>query len=311
VVGHRHRDDDVHRSVTTRSDPRWLGTALGLIAALMVGELVVGFLANSLALLSDAAHLVTDAAALALALVAIRLARRPPGGWFTYGLRRAEILSAQVNGITLLLLAAWLAYGAVRRLVHPPEVAGGAVLVTALVGTAVNVAATWCVARADRRNLNIRGAYLHMLTDLAAFIATAIAGLVILLTGFTRADAIASLVVVALMAYAGLGLVRASGRILLEGAPADLDPARIGTEMAALPGVAEVHDLHVWEISSGAPALSAHVLVAPTLDCHGVRANLERMLRERYELTHTTLQVDHAAPRTYRIGKPPSPGRPS
>jgi cobalt-zinc-cadmium efflux system protein len=306
VGGHRHADEGVHPSVTARSDPRWLGIALGLIAALMVGELVVGFLANSLALLSDAAHLVTDVAALALALVAIRLARRPAGGWFTYGLRRAEILSAQVNGITLLLLAAWLAYGAVRRLVHPPSVAGGAVLVTALVGAAVNVAATWSVARADRRSLNIRGAYLHLLTDLAAFIATAIAGLVILLTGFNRADAIASLVVVALMAYAGLGLVRDSGRILLEGAPAGLNPARIGTEMAAVSGVAEVHDLHVWEISSGAPALSAHVLVAPTLDCHRVRADLERMLRERYELTHTTLQVDHAAPRIFGIGKRPA-----
>jgi cobalt-zinc-cadmium efflux system protein len=303
VGGHRHGDADQHGAVSTGSDPRWLAGALSLIVALMAGEFVVGLVAHSLALLSDAAHLLTDAAALVLALVAIRLARRPAQGWFTYGLKRTEIISAEINGVTLLLLGAWLAYSAIRRLIEPMPVAGGAVLVTALVGATVNVAATWCVGRADRRSLNIRGAYQHLLTDLAAFIATAIAGLVVLLTGFTRADAIASLVVVALMARAGVGLVRASGRILLEGAPAGLDPTRIGTEMAALPGVTEVHDLHVWEISSGSPALSAHVLVAPTLDCHRVRADLELLLRERYSLTHTTLQVDHAEPRIYRIGK--------
>jgi cobalt-zinc-cadmium efflux system protein len=292
-----------HGRVGADADRRWLGAALGLILALMAGEAVVGVLANSLALLSDAAHLLTDAGALVLALVALRLARRPPGGGYTYGLKRAEILSAQANGITLLLLAAWLAYEAARRLLDPPSVSGGAVLITALVGIAVNLAATWCVRRADRRSLNIRGAYLHLLTDLAAFVATALAGLVVLLTGFTRADAIASLVVVALMIHAGVGLVRDSGRILLEAAPAGLDPTRIGTEMAAHPGVAEVHDLHVWEISSGSPALSAHVLVPPALDCHQVRSDLEGMLRDKYEVTHTTLQVDHAQPSVLRIGR--------
>ena len=298
-VGHGHG----HERVSADADRRWLGAALGLILALMAGEAVVGVLANSLALLSDAAHLLTDAAALLLALVALRLARRPPSGGYTYGLKRAEILSAQANGITLLLLAAWLSYEAVRRLLDPPPVSGGAVLITALIGIAVNLAATWCVGRADRRSLNIRGAYLHLMTDLAAFIATAVAGLVMLLTGFTRADAIASLVVVALMIHAGVGLVRDSGRILLEAAPAGLDPTRIGTEMAAHSGVVEVHDLHVWEISSGSPALSAHVLVAPALDCHQVRGDLERLLQETYQLTHTTLQVDHAQPSVHNIGQ--------
>ncbi len=292
-----------HGRAGADTDRRWLGLALALILALMTGEAVVGVLANSLALLSDAAHLLTDAAALVLALVALRLARRPPSGDYTYGLKRAEILSAQANGITLLLLAAWLAYEAVRRLWDPPPVSGAAVLITALIGVAVNVIATWCVRRADRRSLNIRGAYLHLLTDLAAFIATAIAGLVVLLTGFSRADAVASLVVVALMVHTGLGLVRDSGRILLEAAPAGLDPSRIGAEMAAHPAVAEVHDLHVWEISSGSPALSAHVLVAPGLDCHQVRSDLERILREEHDISHTTLQVDHAQPSVLRIGR--------
>jgi len=302
---HEHESGTTHHHgrVGTGADRRWLGAALALIVALMAGEAVVGLLANSLALLSDAAHLLTDAAALVLALIALRLAQRPAVGGYTYGLKRAEILSAQANGITLLLLSAWLGYEAVRRLVSPPAVAGVAVLVTAMVGVAVNLAATWCVRRADRRSLNIRGAYLHLLTDLAAFIATAIAGLVILLTGYTRADALASLVVVALMIHAGVGLVRDSGRILLEAAPAGLEPSRIGTDMAAHPGVAEVHDLHVWEITSGSPALSAHVLVEPSLDCHRVRSELEQLLRERYELNHTTLQVDHAQPTVLRIGR--------
>ena len=265
-------------------------------------EVIVGITVNSLALLSDAAHMLTDAGALALAVVALQLARRPPRGGFTFGLRRAEILSAQANGITLLLLAAWLGYHAVSRLIEPEAVDGGPVLVTALAGIVVNLAVAWMVRRADRRSLNVEGAYQHIITDLAAFVATAVAAVVILATGFDRADPIASLLVVALMVRSGVGLVRDSGRILLEAAPAGLDPARIGRDMAAYPGVVEVHDLHVWEITSGAPALSAHVIVAPARDCHDLRLDLERLLQERYGLTHTTLQVDHAQPTLHRIG---------
>jgi cobalt-zinc-cadmium efflux system protein len=245
--------------------------------------------------------MLTDAAALALALVALQLAKRPARGGFTYGLRRAEILSAQANGLSLLLLAAWLAYEAVTRLVYPGRVAGLPILLTALVGVAINLVATWLVGRADRRSLNVEGAFQHLVTDLAAFVATAVAGLIILLTGFRQADAIASLVVVALMIKAGVGLVRDSGRVLLEAAPAGIAPDLVGRELAACPGVVDVHDLHVWEITSGAPALSAHVIVQPAQDCHQLRLNLERLLRERYALTHTTLQVDHAQPTVHRI----------
>jgi cobalt-zinc-cadmium efflux system protein len=158
----------------------------------MAGEVVVGVIAGSLALLSDAAHMLTDAASIVLALVAIGLAARPPKGGYTYGLKRAEILSAQANGVTLLVLAGWLGYEAIRRLISPPPVAGGLVLGTALVGIAVNLAATWCLSKANRSSLNIEGAFQHILTDLFAFIATAVAGLVLVLTGFTRADAIAT-----------------------------------------------------------------------------------------------------------------------
>lgn len=285
---------DHGHGVSVDADRRYLALALALILAFMAGEVVVGVAASSLVLLSDAAHMLTDAAAIVLALVAMRLAAKPPRGGFTFGLRRAEILSAQANGVTLLLLAAWLAYEGVRRLIEPPEVTGSLVLVTALVGVAVNLAATWLIGRANRRSLNVEGAFQHILNDLFAFVATAVAGLVMVLTGFARADAIATFVVVALMVKAGVGLVRDSGRIFLEAAPSGLPPADVGSAMAAQAGVAEVHDLHVWEITSGMPAASAHVLVSAEHDCHAVRGELERLLAADYGITHTTLQVDHA-----------------
>lgn len=277
------------------ADRRYLVGALALIVAYMVGEVVAGLLSGSLALISDAAHMLTDAAALLVALIAMRLAARPPTGGFTYGLRRVEILSAQANGITLLLLAAYFVYAAVVRLITPPEVAGGAVVVTALIGIAVNIAATWLVGKANRASLNVEGAFQHLLNDLYAFIATAVAGLVVLLTGFARADAIAALVVAALMARAGVRLVRDSGRIFLEAAPPGLDLAAVGAKLAAVPQVTEIRDLHVWEITSTMPAASVHALVEPGRDCHAIRAQLEEILATDYAITHTTLQVDHAA----------------
>jgi cobalt-zinc-cadmium efflux system protein len=279
--------------VAADADRRWLVTALTLIVAFMAAEVSVGFLAHSLALISDAAHMLTDAASIILALTAMRLAAQPARGGYTYGLKRAEILSAQANGITLLVLSAWLGYEAIRRLIAPPDVTGVLVLVTALAGVAVNLAVTWAISRANRTSLNVEGAYQHILTDLFGFIATAIAGAVVIATGFSRADAIASLVVVVLMVRAGAGLVRQSGRIFMEAAPAGTDPDAIGDRLAAVRDVAEVHDLHVWTITSGQPALSAHVLVVPGCDCHGVRRALQRMLREEYQITHATLQVDH------------------
>jgi cobalt-zinc-cadmium efflux system protein len=278
------------------ADARWLSAALALILAFMAGEVVAGLAAHSLALISDAAHMLTDAASIALVLITARLAARPPAGGYTYGLKRTEIMSAQANGITLVLLAAWFTYTAIRHLVRPPAVTGGTVLGVALAGVAVNLVATLLIARAGAhgQSLNLKGAYRHILTDLYAFIATAVAGLIILLTGFARADAIATLIVVALMVHAGSGLIRESGRIFLEAAPAGLSPASVGAAMAARPHVAEVHDLHIWEITSGEPAASAHVLVAPGEDCHAVRADLEAFLSDEYGITHATLQVDHA-----------------
>ena len=290
------------------SDARRLSAALALILAFMVAEIVAGLAAHSLALLSDAAHMLTDAASIALVLITMKLAVRPPGGRYTYGLRRTEILSAQANGITLIVLAVWLAYEAVRRLISPPAVTGGAVIVVALAGVAVNAVTTLFVTRASRgsqRSLNLEGAFQHLLTDVYGFVATAVAGAIIVVTGFARADAIASLIVVVLMLVAGTGLVRDSGRIFLEAAPAGLTPATIGAALVRQPNVTEVHDLHVWEISSDLPAASAHVLVAPGQDCHAVRAGLEALLSRDYGITHTTLQVDHA-PDLLTVGPPPA-----
>jgi len=298
--GHDHaRGHAAHaHGIQPGSDGRWLAAAGALIVAFMIGEVIAGIAAHSLALLSDAAHMLTDAASIGLALVTMKVAARPPQGGYTYGLRRMEILSAQANGITLVLLAIWLGYEAVRRLIAPHPVTGGLMLGVALAGVVVNLAAAALIARAarpaggKRTSMNVEGAFAHVLTDLYAFIATAVAAVVVLATGFSRADPIATLVVVALMLRAGLGLIRASGRIFLEAAPYGMDLAELGSAMAGRPCVAEVHDLHVWEITSGMPAASAHVLVATGEDCHGVRADLELLLAGR-GITHATLQVDH------------------
>ena len=275
------------------ADSRRLAIALALIVSFMCVEVVVGILAGSLALLSDAAHMLTDAGALALALVAIRLTRRPAAGAMTYGLGRSEIVAAAINGTTLLVLGLLFVYESVRRLIDPHPVEGGAVLVVAIVGVVVNLVATGVLAGANRESLNVEGAFQHILTDLAAFVATAIAGAVILLTGFERADGIAALFVAALMLSAAYKLLRESGRVFLEASPRGLDPEQIGLRMAGLAGVTEVHDLHIWEVTSGFPSMSAHVLVGRDVDCHDVRRSLERILHDEFEIDHTTLQVDH------------------
>jgi cobalt-zinc-cadmium efflux system protein len=292
MSGHHHHDHGHSHAPADASAAR-LRIALALLLGLMAVEVAAGIASSSLALLSDAAHMLTDAGALALALVAIRLSRRPASGAMTFGFRRTEILSAQFNGATLLVLGLLIVVEGVRRLFEPPSVEGGVVLVVALVGVVVNLAATWVLHGADRSSLNVEGAFQHVLTDLVAFIATAIAGFVILLTGFDRADGIASLFVAAVMLRAAWGLLRDSGRIFLEAAPRGLDVDAIGRAMVAQPGVSEVHDLHVWEVSSGFVALSAHVQVGRDNDCHAARRELERLLHDTYEIEHTTLQVDH------------------
>jgi cobalt-zinc-cadmium efflux system protein len=299
-----------HGAHAGEGDRQKLMLVLALIVAFMLVEVVAGALVHSLALLSDAAHMLADAGAIALSLFAIGLAARPARGAMTYGLGRAEVLSAQFNGATLLVLALLIVVEGISRLINPAHVGGSTVLVVALAGIAVNLAATRILAGANRSSMNIEGAFQHLLTDLAAFAFTAIAGILIITTGFTRADGIASLLIAAIMLRAAYGLLRDSGRVFLEAAPKGVDPDEIGRTLAAREGVSEVHDLHVWEVSSGFPALSAHVLVGADTDCHAVRRELEALLKEQFGLEHTTLQVEHQHDQLIAIG-PAEPDPPA
>ena len=285
-VGHAH-------GVSREAKPGWLVVALAVNLVFMAGEVVVGLIANSVALISDAAHMLTDAGAIALALAAVRLAQRPPSGRYTFGFKRGEILSAQLNGASLLVLAAVIGWESIGRLFSPSEVEGSFVIVVGLVGAGANGVAAWALARANRASLNVEGAFLHNLYDLFSSLAAAVAGVVIVVAGFNEADPIAALVVCVLMVRAGWGLLRDSARVLMEGTPKGMDAEEIGQALAGHPGIREVHDLHVWEVTSGFPALAAHVLVPPGDDCHARRRELERLLAERFGIEHTTLQVDH------------------
>ncbi len=284
--------------VSSDADRRYLWTALLLLGAFMVGEVVVAFASKSLVLLSDAGHMLSDVGAIGAALWAMRLAARPAAGVWTFGWKRAEIVSAALNGITLLVVSGVVAFEAVRRLVDPPETEGGPVLVVALVGVAVNLVAAWVLARANRSSLNVEGAFKHLLTDLYGFIGTAIAGLVIIVTGFTRADPIASLVVVALMVHAAWGLLRDSGRILLEVAPESTDLDDIRSHLLREPHVHDIHDLHVWTVTSALPALSAHIVVDDSCftDGHAPQLldELQACLVGHFDVEHSTFQLEPA-----------------
>jgi cobalt-zinc-cadmium efflux system protein len=275
------------------ADRRWLTLALALIAGFMGVEVIAGLLAGSLALLSDAAHMLTDAACIGLALVAARLAARPAAGAFTFGLGRAEILSAQVNGAALFLLAGAIAIEGVRRLGSPPDVKGAVVVAVGAAGALVNVGAFWALSRSERRSLNVEGARAHVLADLYGSVAAIAAGTVIAVGGPPQVDAVAALTVAALMLRSGWSLLRHSTRVLLEAAPPSIDPQEVGHTLAGMPGIIEIHDLHVWEVTSGFVAVAAHVVVAPGDDCHLRRRELQSVLHERFGIGHTTLQVDH------------------
>ncbi|MDA8184086.1 MAG: cation diffusion facilitator family transporter [Acidimicrobiales bacterium] len=292
---HQHRGGHSH-VVSSGSDVRYLAVALVLIVAFMVAEVVVAALASSLALLADAGHMLADVGALGTSIGAARLAARPARGRWTFGWKRAEVLSAAINGITLVVVAALVIFEAVRRLISPGPVDGQAVLIVALVGVAVNLAASTVLSRADRSSLNVEGSFRHILTDLYGFVATAVAGVVILVTGFDRADAIASLVVVALMARAAWGLLGSAGRVLLEAAPEGVDLDEVRTHLLSGPHVLDVHDLHVWTVTSALPALSAHVVVdgGCFVDGHApqILDELQACVSGHFDVEHSTFQLE-------------------
>ncbi|HET9077241.1 MAG TPA: cation diffusion facilitator family transporter [Acidimicrobiales bacterium] len=298
--GHAH-------GVGGNADVRYLAVALGLISAFMVGEVVAAISSGSLALLADAGHMLTDVAALAASVWAAHLAARPAGGRWTYGLKRAEILSAAGNGVTLAVIGAVITIEGIRRLITPPGVEGAVVLGVALAGAVVNVAATAVLARANRTSLNVKGAFAHIVTDLYAFLGTAAAGLVILLTGWARADAVASLLVAALMAHAAWGLLRDAGRILLQAAPDDVSLQEVRAHIAGVEHVLGVHDLHVWTLTSNLPTLSAHVVVEDHCFASGhapqILDSLQDCLGHHFDVEHSTFQLEPASHAAHEPGQ--------
>jgi cobalt-zinc-cadmium efflux system protein len=289
-VGH------VHAHVHQRAESsRALAMALAITAAYTVVEVVGGIYTGSLALLADAVHMLSDNLAIALALVAAWLATRPATPGRSYGYKRAEVLAALANGVLLVALSIWIFVAAIQRLSDPPDVLGGWMLVIAVVGIAVNLGAGGVLYRSRAASINVEAAFRHVLADLLGSFGVLAAAVVILTTGWLQADPIVSILIGLLVLASAWTILRDSTEILLEATPRGMDATEIGRRLAGAPGVVEVHDLHVWTITSGFLALSAHVLVRPGEDCHGRRRELERLLHDEFGIEHTTLQVDHAA----------------
>jgi cobalt-zinc-cadmium efflux system protein len=305
-MAHAHRHD---RPQAAGSGPdrtanrKALRTAFGLTLGFTVVEIAGGLLTGSLALLADAVHMISDNLSLGLALVAIRLAQRPPTPQRSFGYQRAEILAALVNGLALIAVSIWILYEAYRRLEQPEEVLGVGMLAVALAGLVVNLVAFRILSPGAEENLNMAGALRHVLADLAGSVGAIVAALVIVTTGFDEADPIIGALIAVLIGVSAIPIVRDSMRILLEQAPKGVDVAQVGRALAAHPGVSQVHDLHVWTITSGFPALSAHVVVGTEEDCHARRHELEELLADRFGIEHTTLQMDHVPPqRLLQVG---------
>jgi cobalt-zinc-cadmium efflux system protein len=282
----------MHDAVRSQSR-RALALALGITAAYTAVEVVGGLLTGSLALLADAVHMLSDNVAIALALVAVWLAGKPSTHQRTFGYKRAEVLVALANGVALVALAIWIFYAAIRRLGDPPDVLGGWMLAIALAGIGVNLGAAR-ILHGARGGLNVEAAFRHVLADLLGSFGVVAAAIVILATGWLEADPLAGMLIAVLVLASSWTILRDSTRILLEAAPAGMDTQAVGERLARAPGVVEVHDLHVWTITSGFPALSAHVLVGRGEDCHRRRQELETLLRGEFGIEHTTLQVEHA-----------------
>ncbi len=289
-----HQHSHVHsQDPDRRGSSRALRIVLALTATFLVAEVIGGIVANSLALLADAGHMLSDVLSLGVALFAAWLAGRPGGPSRTFGYRRAEILAALFNGVSLVAISIWIFIEAGIRLGDPPDVEGGLMLVVATVGLVVNLGSARILHGHADESLNVSAAMRHVIADALGSIGAIVAGVIILATGWNYADPVVSILIGILILASSWTILRDSLQILLEGSPPGTDVGQVGRAMCSAPGVMEVHDLHVWTITSGFPALAAHVLVDRDTDCHATRRDLEAMLHERFGLDHTTLQVDH------------------
>jgi cobalt-zinc-cadmium efflux system protein len=286
-VAHAHQHEE--RGASRRA----LTIVLAMTAGFTACEVVGGLLTGSLALLADAGHMISDNLSLGLALFAVWLAGRPETPEKSFGYKRAEILAALANGVTLVAISIWIFIEAYSRLREPPEILGGPMLAIATLGLLVNVVGAIVLARSGGENLNTQGALRHVAADALGSVGVILAALVIILTGWRYADPLVSAVIGVLILASSWSLLRDSTNILLEASPRDINAEAVGRKMARARGVAEVHDLHIWTITSGFPALSAHVLVGQNEDCHARRRELEELLAREYGISHTTLQVDH------------------
>ena len=292
------------RSHERAESRRALKLTLALTATFTVAEVAGGLITGSLALLADAGHMLSDNLSLAVALFAVWLAGRPAGPSRTFGYRRAEILAALFNGASLVAISIWIFVEAFSRFGDPPDVEGGLMLAIAVGGLLVNLIAVRILHGRSSQSLNVSAAMRHVIADLLGSVGVIVAAVLILTTGWEYADPVVGALIGVLVLASSWTILRDSTQILLEGSPAGTDVREVGQAMAAMPGVDEVHDLHVWTITSGFPALAAHVLVGRETDCHGVRRELELMLNQRFGLDHTTLQVDHVGGDLLQIEEP-------
>jgi cobalt-zinc-cadmium efflux system protein len=272
---------------------RPLAITLALTTTFMVVEVIGGLITGSLALLADAGHMLSDSASLALALFAFWLSGRPATPERSFGYKRVEILAALANGVTLVAISIWIFIEAFRRFSEPTEVLGGWMMVVAVIGLVVNLIGAFILSRSEGESLNLEGALRHVLADVAGSVGAIAAALIIIFTGWVYADPIISVIIGVLVLGSSWKLLRDSVNILLEASPRNIDPQAVGESMAAAEGVREIHDLHIWTITSGFPALAAHVLVGREENCHARRRDLETVLKRKFGIEHTTLQVDH------------------
>lgn len=300
--GHAHGDGPAPGAApggdeaARRGARRALTTVLALTAGFVVAEVVGGVVAGSVALLADAAHMLSDAGSIALALGALWLAGRPATARLSFGWRRAEILAALVNGIALVAIGLWVIVEAAGRLGDAPDVRGGMTLVIGALGLAVNIAAAAILWRTGGHSLNVRAALMHVLADLAGSVGVITAAVVIITTGWMPIDPILGLAIGLLVLAGAWRVLRESVAVLLEATPEGIDGDMVGRRMAEVEGVHDVHDLHIWTITSGFPALAAHVTADPGRDCSELRRVIAAMLAREFGITHTTLQVEPPGP---------------
>jgi cobalt-zinc-cadmium efflux system protein len=298
MTHHHHAaaaDHHDHAHAHGRSaDRKRLAIVLGLVLAYVLAEFIGGILTNSLALIADAGHMLSDAAALGLSLFALWIAERPPNPRRTYGYYRAEILAALVNGATLIAMAILIFIEAWRRFAEPPDVKGGAMMAVAGGGLAVNVLGLWLLNESKTSSLNIRAAWLHVLGDALGSVGAIAAGVLIWAFRWNWADPVASVLIGALVLYSSWALVKESVAVLMESTPRNLDVDRIRDAMVSLDGVDEVHDLHVWSITSGLDSLSAHVVVADHREQAAVLKSVRQMLQDQFDIDHITIQIEPA-----------------